>query len=231
MGRMTEFDFKPGHLDKNSESKINDAAVVNGQVIYSEKSGLQFIDYADTRHTYGAVLTGVFNGTSFVDFSASTLDAVIQAIKNNGFVCDGQVIKVGNLIYKYRKIGDNNFIIKIDESNVDVEQSKVGFVVYLPEFATGDLVSINFLISLSNETNANKLFLVKVVDNAIDLTSCQDLDGAFDSSTFDLTLAHNGSGLFTISANIASTLRVVSYSLSSSGSAKNEGLYVAASDL
>ena len=231
MSMLTDFDFRPGHLDKNSESKINDAAVVNGQVIYSEKSGLQFIDYADTRHTYGAVLTGVFNGTSFVDFAVSTLDAAVQAIKSNGFVCDGQIIKVGNLIYKYRKIGENNFIIKMDESGVDIEQSKVGFVVYLPEFETEDLVSINFLISLSNETNANKLFLVKVVDNVIDLASCRDLDGTFDSNTFDLTLAHNGSGLFTLSANIASTLRVVSYSLSSSGSAKNEGLYVAASDL
>lgn len=231
MSKVTEFDFKPGHLDKYSESKINDAVVVNGQVIYSEKSGLQFIDYADTRHTYGAVLTGVFNNTSFVDFTVSTLDTVIQVIKSNGFVCDGQIIKVGNLIYKYRKIGENNFVVKIDESNVDVDQSKVGFAIYLPEFATGDLVSMNLLISLSNETHANKLFLVKVVDNAIDLTSCQDLDGVFNSSTFDLSLAHNGSGLFTISANIASTLRVVSYSLSSSGSAKNEGLYVAASDL
>ena len=44
--------FVPGHLDKNSEAKINNVNVVNGQVIYSEKSGMQFIDYADKRHTY-----------------------------------------------------------------------------------------------------------------------------------------------------------------------------------
>lgn len=224
-------DFRPGHLNKESESKISSISVAEGQIIYSEKSGMQFIDYADSRHTYGSVLAGVYNDTGFVDFTTSTLNDSLQAIKNNGFVIDGQIVKVGNVIYKYRKIGDNNFIIKVDESNVDIEQSKTGFVVYLPGFTSGDLVSINFLVSISNETNANKVFLVKVIDNTIDMTLCKDLDGEFDSNTFDLTVAHNGSGLFTISANIASTLKVISYSVSSSGSAANEGLYVAASDL
>ena len=93
------------------------------------------------------------------------------------------------------------------------------------------MVSIDFLVSISNESNTNKIFLVKVVNNIIDLSACQDLDGTFNSSTFDLTVAHNGSGLFSLSAKIASTLKVVSYSVTSSGSAKNEGLYVAASDL
>ena len=228
---MSNIVFVPGHLDKNSESKINATQVVNGQVIYSEKSGHQFIDYADKRHTYGSVLSGVYNDTGYKDFTTSTLSGSLEAIKSNGFVADGQIIKVDNSIYKYRKIGDNNLIIKVDESNVHVEQSKVGFVVYIPGFVTGDLVNIDFLVSISNETNTNKLFLVKVVNNEVDLTTCQDLDGTFDSSTFDLTVAHNGSGIFKISANIASTLKVVSYSVSSSGSSKNEGLYVAASDL
>ena len=223
--------FVPGHLDKESESKINNVDVVNGQVIYSEKSGLQFIDYADIRHTYGSVLAGVYNTTGYVDFTTSTLNNALQAIKTNGLVVDGQIVKIGNSVYKYRKIANNHFIIKFDESNVNVEQSKVGFVVYIPEFVTGDLVSIDFLISLSNETNTNKIFLVKLVNNTVDLTLCKDLDGTFDSSKFDLSVTHKGSGLFAISANTASTLKVVSYSVSSSGSTKNEGLYVAASDL
>ena len=223
--------FVPGHLDKNSEAKINNTAVANGQVIYSEKSGHQFIDYAGKRHTYGSVLAGVYNDTGYVDFTTSTISDSLDAIKTNSFVVDGQMVKIANSVYKYRKIGDNHLIVKVDESNVDVDASTVGFVVYLPEFATGDLVSIDFLVSVSNDSNANKLFFVKVVDNEIDLTACKDFDGQFDSSTFDLTVAHNGNGIFTISANIASTLKVVSYSVTSSGSTKNEGLYVAASDL
>ena len=129
------------------------------------------------------------------------------------------------------KIGNNNFITKVEECSVDIEESKVGFAIYLPEFATDDLVDIDLLVSVYNETNSNKIFLVKVIDNNIDLESCRDLDGVFDSNTFDLSINHNGSGLFTISATIASTLKVISFSVSSSGSSKNEGIYVAASDV
>lgn len=228
---MSDYIFTPGHLTAESASKINNVAVKTGTVIYSEKDSLQFVDYADKRHTYGSVLSGVYNDTAFVDFTISTLDNSLEAIKSNGFVVDGQIIKVGNLIYKYRKIGNNNFIIKIDESNVDIEESKAGFIVYVPEFASGDLVDINFLLSVSNESNVNKVFLVKVVGNAIDLTLCQDLDGVFNSNTFDLDITHNGSGVFVVSASTACTLKVISYSVSSSGSSKNEGLYVVASDL
>ena len=228
---MSDYNFTPGHLTSSSENKINDIAVQTGNVIYSEKNGLQFVDYADKRHTYGSVLSGVFNNNAFVDFTISTLDNSLEAIKNNGFVSDGQIIKVGNLIYKYRKIGNNNFIIKIDESNVDVEASKTGFVVYVPEFVSGDLVDINFLISVSDTANNSKVYLVKVIDNEIDLNSCQDIDGVFDSTTFNLTVTHNGSGIFVIKATTDAKLRIISYSLLSSGSPKNEGLYVVASDL
>lgn len=221
----------PGHLDKDSEAKINNLPIATGQLVFSEKSGVQFVDYSDKRHTYGSVLSGIFNDTGYVDFTTSTLNDSLQAIKVNNLVQDGQIIKVGDLIYKYRKIGNNNFIIKIDESNVDIEQGKIGFVVYLPDFASGDLVNINFLVSISNENNVNKVFLVKVVNNSVDLTLCQDLDGTFDSNAFNLTVSHNGSGLFSISATAACSLKVVSYSVSSSGSTKNEGLYVAACDL
>jgi hypothetical protein len=228
---MSDFTFTPGHLTTASANKINNTPVKTGNVIYSEKHGLQFVDYADKRHTYGSVLTGVYNGTAFVDFTTSTLDNSLEAIKSNGFVVDGQIIKVGNSIYEYRKIGNNNFIIKTDESNVDVKKSKAGFIVYLPEFVSGNLVDINFLLSVSNASNTTKVFLVKVVGNAVNLTLCQDLDGVFDSSTFGLTVTHKGNGLFVVSANTECSLKVISYSVSSSGSSKNEGLYVVASDL
>ena len=221
----------PGHLDKDSESKINNVSVANGQFIFSEKSGVQFVDFNDKRHTYGSVLTGIYNDSGYVDFTTSTLNDSLQAIKTNQLINDGQIIKVGDLIYKYRKINNKNFIIKVDESNIDVDQGKVGFIVYLPEFVDGDMVNINFLISISNETNSNKVFLVKVINNTIDMTLCQDLDGTFNSDTFDISITHKGSGLFSVSTSVASTLKIVSYSVSSSGSAKNEGLYVAASDL
>lgn len=223
-------EFKPGHLRVSDEAKIGNLKVVNGRTIYSEKSGLQFVDYADKRHTYGPILTCIYNDTGYVDFTTSTLDESLEAIKSNGFVVDGQIIKVDGL-YRYRKIGDNNLIIKIDESNVDIDESKIGFVIHLPEFVTGDKVNIDLLLSVYNETNGTKIFLVKIVDGVIDLTQCRDLDGAFDSNTFDLSVSDNGSGMFTIAANIASSLKVVSYSVSSSGSSKNEGLYVVTSDL
>lgn len=223
-------EFKPGHLSTSDESKIGNLKVVNGRTIYSEKSGLQFVDYADKRHTYGPILTCIFNDTGYVDFTQSTLNDSLAAIKANGFVVDGQIIKVDGL-YKYRKIGDNNLITKIDESNVDIDESKVGFVIYLSEYETDDLVNMDLLLSVYNETNGIKLFLVKIIDNEIDMTKCQDMDGTFNPDTFSLSIAHNGSGLFTLTANTASSLKVVSYSVSSSGSSKNEGLYVVASDL
>lgn len=222
--------FTPGHLNTSDESKIGNLKVVNGRTIYSEKSGLQFVDYADKRHTYGPILTCIFNDTGYVDFTTSTVNDSLAAIKENGFVVDGQIIKVDGL-YKYRKIGDNNLITKMDESNVDIDESKVGFVINLPEYAEGDLVNMDLLLSVYNETSGIKLFLVKIIDNEIDLTKCLDMDGAFNTDNFNLSIAHNGSGLFTLTANVASSLKVVSYSVSSSGSSKNEGLYVVASDL
>ena len=231
MSGVTDYEFVIGHIGKDYESMINNAAVTNGQVIFSEKSGLQFIDYADKRHTYGSVLTGVYNDTAYVDFSTLPLSDSLDAIIANELVVDGQIIKVDNLIYKYRKIGDNNFIVKTDESNVNVEATKTGYIIYFPEFTTGDLISMDLLVSITNEVNTSKLFLVKVVDNDIDLTACQDFDGTFDESTFDLIITHNGDGIFALSTVFDGTLKVVSYSATSTGSNKNEGLYVAASDL
>ena len=67
-------EFRPGHLSTSDESKIDNLKVVNGRTIYSEKSGLQFVDYADKRHTYGPILTCIFNDTGYVDFTTSTID-------------------------------------------------------------------------------------------------------------------------------------------------------------
>lgn len=238
MSKATNFDFVPGHLSKDSEYSISNVPIVNGQVIISEKSGLQFIDYADTRHTYGAVLTGIFNGNNLVQLEGLSTATSLNAIKINGNVVDGQVIKSSKALFRYRKILDNNFIVKIDESdsNANAQGSKVGFIMHFFDFSKGDLVNIDLLVSLSNETN-NKLYLIKIVNNQIDLSSCRDLDGTFDLSEFGLTVTHhndttaNRGCIFAITANNASSLKVISYSASSTGSAQNEGLYVVESDL
>ena len=56
MSKLTNYNITFGHIEKNAEAKISTTAVANGQIIFSEKSGHQFIDYADKRHTYGSVL-------------------------------------------------------------------------------------------------------------------------------------------------------------------------------
>ena len=219
--------FKPGHLDKNSQSKINNVQVANGTVVYSEKSGLQFIDYADTRHTYGSVLSGIYNPNGFVDFTTSSLNEAVLAIKTNGLVTDGQLIKVGNTIYRYRYINDAHLITTVDKDELDVQAEKIGYIIHLPEYNEGDVIDIDLLVSITSEENGHKMYLIKVIDNVLDLSSCKDLDGILNQDTFDLSIQQNGN-IFTITVANASTLKVVSYSLSSSGSSKNEGLYIAA---
>ena len=224
--------LKIGHLSKTDESKIATVPVTEGQVIYSENSGMQFVDYANNRHTQGHVISGIYNSGVFTDFADSDLDTVLSLIKTNGFINDGQIIRIGNAIYKYRKVGDNNFITRIDHFGIEVPEGEVGFAINVPGFSDGDTVNISLLVSVSNETNGDKLFLVNVVNNEIDFTQCEDMDGAFDSATFDITLAHNGNGLFTISANIESKLKVVSYTVTSdTGLSEHEGFYIVASDL
>lgn len=233
MSKVTDFVLAPGHLDKNSESKINDTAVVNGQVIYSEKSGLQFIDYADKRHTYGSVLTGVYNNsTGFVDFSTTTLGNALDAIKTNGLVNDGQNVKIGNNIYQYRCITSNkeSLITKIDESQIYVEEEQIGYIIYLPEHKSGDLVNVDILMSITNEEFGTKLMLVKIVNNSVKSALCQDLDGVFDYETAGFYIEYDSSGLFLITVAAESTFKVISYTVNSSGSSKSEGLYVAAID-
>lgn len=232
MGKITDFNFVPGYLDQNSESKIGSTSVVNGQVIYSEKSGLQFIDYADKRHTYGSVLTGIYNTTGFVNFATATLDEALAAIKANGMVVDGQNLKIGDTIYKYRCITDNkeSLIVRIDESHADIEEEQIGYVLYLPEHAEGDLVDVDLLMSVTNEEFGTKLMLVKIIDNSVNSASCKDLDGTFDYGESGIYIEYDPSGLFLITVAAGSTFKVISYTVKSSGSSKSEGLYVAAID-
>lgn len=226
--------LKIGHLSIADESKIANVPVTNAQIIHSEKSGMQFVDYNNKRHTQGSVISGIYNdSTKYTDFATSTVDNVLTTIKANGFIVDGQLIKVGDSIYKYRKIGGKNFLTKLDEYGIDVSASKVGFAIYLPNYTSGDTVDVDIVVSIYNSTHNNKLFLVKIVNGAIDLNSCEDLDGEFDSSLFDLNIVHNSSvpGLFTIGAKIASKINIVSYSVKSTGSSESDALYIVASDL
>lgn len=222
--------LKIGHLAQSQESLISSIPVKEAQVVYSENSGMQFIDYANKRHTYGSVLSGIYNDT-FVDFGSIGVDAILTAIKTNGLVNNGQLIKSGNKAYQYRKINSNNFIAKLDDCGIDMQASKAGYAIYIPGFVSGDYIDIDLLISVYNETQGDKLFFVKVENNVVDLTACEDMDGTFDSSTFPITISHNGSGLFTISVSTASIVKVVSYTVSSTGSSSNEAFYIASSDL
>ena len=225
-------DLKYGYLKEADASLIDSVEVKNGQVIHSEDHGVQFIDYENKRHVHGSVLPGVYNDDGYIDFSEMYPSDILDAITENGFIKDGQVIKTNETIYQYRKIENKNLIVKMNEDYITTEKSQISYVIYLPEYADGNLVNIDVLVSIDNTTNGKKLFLVKIVDNVLDLTACEDMDGTFDSTTFDISVAHDTTNkLFTISTNIASKLKVISYSVSSSGSSKHEGLYVVSSDI
>lgn len=222
--------FTPGHLDKNSEAKINTVEITNGNMIFSEKSGLQFIDYADKRHTYGSVLSGVYNATGFVDFATSTLHEAVDAISKNGLVPNGQIIKVGNTIYRYRYFEslDADIITTIDDDYISVNEDKIGYLIHLPEYEEGDMINIDLLVSVTNEEHGHKMYLIKVVNNEIDYASCKDLDGStITEDSLDLYMALE-ENLFCFALVYESSFKVISYSLTSSGSDKNEGLYVVA---
>lgn len=229
--KETNFDFRPGHLV--DDNKINNVGVTNGQVIYAEESGLQFIDYADKRHTYGPVLTGIYDTSNgFVNFSTTTLDNTLEVIKNNGLVVDGQILKIGDSFYKYRQITNNkdSLIVQIDDSQINIEDERIGYVLYLPDHVQGDIVNANLLISIHNTEIGNKLLLVKIINNSVDVSQSRDLDGKFDYASSGINIEYDPSGLFLITVAGSSTFKMVSYSVNSTGSSKCEGLYVAAID-
>lgn len=109
-------ELKIGHLGKANAAKINDIAVAQGQVIFSEGHNVLFVDYDGKRHTNGDIISGVFND-SYVDFNGEvTWDEILEAIKSNGGIPDGQRVSITNNFFTYRKIGDYHFLC-IDQVN------------------------------------------------------------------------------------------------------------------
>ena len=224
-------ELKIGHLGQSKESLVANIPIEEGTIIYSEKSGMQFVDYAGKRHTYGSIISGIYNEDEFVDFSTSDFDTIISAIKENGFIVDGQIIKVGNTVYQYRNVKGKNLIIKMNETGIIMDKFKIGYAVYLPDYTDGDSVDIDFLIAISNNVYGNKLFYVKVVDNKLSIADCDDMDGTFNPDEFDISIIHNGNGLFTLSTTITSTMNIISCTVSSTGSSIHEEFYIASGDL
>ena len=223
--------LKIGHLKSGDESKINNVAVKEGNFVFIEQSGTQVVDYAGRRHVYGSVVNGIFNGNTFFDFAGKELNEIITAISNNGQLVNGQMVKIGNTVYQYRNINGKHMIAKVQSSSTSVKESAAGYIIYLPEYVTGDSVDIDMLVSVQHNVHGSKLFLVKIYDNKISLSECQDLDGDFSTGSFILTVTHDGNGLFVISSTTPCMIDVISCSVYSSGSSVHEQFYVVSGDV
>ncbi len=228
MATNTNSQLLIGHLLKDQESKIKSTAVNEGQIIYSEKTGMQHVDYNGKRHTYGSIISGLQTESSYIDFETSTLTAALNAIKSNGFINDGQIVKIAGDLYQYRNILTKHFLVKHESTSIKTTVNKTAYIIYLPNYASGNQVNIDLVISINNATHGDKLFFVKIVNNTLNLSVCEDLDGAFDSTTFDLTVTATN-GLFEFQTKVASELKIVSYSVSSNEDSSNEGIYIAES--
>ena len=225
----TKTELKIGHLAKEQADLLPSLSISDGQVIYHEKDGMQFADYLGTRHAYGSVLSGIFNGSEYVDFSTADIRELVNILKTAGNVSHGQLLNINNSIFMYKNVNGNNFIVKINDTESSVGANTAGYIIHLPEFKSGDSVTINMLISIYDATHGEKVFFVKIVDGVIDFESCQDLDGDFVAGDLGISVVSNG-GLTSIVSTLDSNLKVLSYSVDSTGSNINNGFYIAAGD-
>lgn len=169
--------LKIGHLVKADAAKINETPIVEGQFIFSEGHEVQFVDFANKRHSYGDIISGVYND-SYVDFNGEiSWNGILSAIKTNGTVKDGQKVRIANAIMTYRKIGQNNFLT--------VEDINPGAVPFIINY--GGSYTINHQTSILLMDNIVKQLYILNVNVASDGTvtvQCQDLNGTItDIST------------------------------------------------
>lgn len=197
-----------GYLPKADESKISTIPVTEGQIIYSENSGVQFVDYENTRHVYGNVITGVYSDNSYVDFTVLEVSSnILDYINTNGLVTDGQLVKCKNGIYRYRKINNTLYLTNVDKSHSHAHTG-IAFVIN----TSNAQANIDALVSISSSTgDSSKLFFIKIINGAIDLASCKDLDGELDTENFPITVT-NTDGLFEFATSYDATLQLISYS-------------------
>lgn len=227
---MAENLLRIGHLAKEQVSLLPNIPIQEGNVIYNEKNGMQFTDYLGKRYGSGSVISGIFNGTQYVDFSTAELNTIIDTIKNAGTVYHGQLLNINNSIFMYKKVNDNHFIVKINDTETSVDANAAGYIIHLPEYQAGDSVTIDLIVSLYDATHGEKVFFVKIENGGINYSACQDLHGPFVPGDLGLSVVSDG-GLIAIVSTLDSNLKVISYSVDSTGSAINNGFYIAAGDM
>lgn len=176
--------LKIGHLVKADAAKITHVPVKEGQVIFSEGHNVQFADFAGKRHTFGDIISGVYND-SYIDFNdgSITWDDTLNAIKTNGNVKDGQKLQIANTIMVYRKIGQYNFI-----SLDDINPGSVPFII-----SYGGSYNIAHQTAVLLMDIINKQLYVITVDVASNGTiqvKCESLNGTVTdlSSLVSITL-------------------------------------------
>lgn len=163
--------LKIGHLVKADAAKIARVPVKEGQVIFSEGHNVQFADFAGKRHTFGDIISGVYND-SYIDFNDGniTWDDTLNAIKTNGNVKDGQKLQIANTVMVYRKIGQYNFI-----SLDDINPGSVPFII-----SYGGSYNIAHQTTVLLMDIINKQLYVVTVDVASNGTiqvKCEGLNG------------------------------------------------------
>lgn len=225
-----DVELKIGHLGKEQADLLPSVAINDGQIIYNENNGMQFADYKGARHSYGSVISGIFNGTEYVDFSTANIKELVNILKTSEAVHHGQLLNINKSIFMYKNVNGNSFIVKINDTESAVNANTAGYIIHLPEYKSGDQVTIDMLVSLYDDTHGEKVFFVKIVDGEIDFNSCGDLDGSFVAGDLGLSVVSNG-GLTSIVSTLDSNLKVISYSVDSTGSAINNGFYIAAGDI
>ena len=176
---------KIGHLGKADAAKINNVPVVEGQVIFSEEHAVQFVDYANKRHIYGDIISGVYND-EYIDFNSDiTWDNILSAIKSNGNVKDNQKLKIANTIMTYRKIGQYNFI-----SVEDINPGAVPFII-----SYGGSYNISHQTTILLMDNIIKQLYILTVDVASNGTiqvKCENLDGVVSDLSTVATVTLTG---------------------------------------
>lgn len=219
--------LKIGHLLKNDESKISSVSVNEGQVIFSEKSGMQFVDYGSKRHTIGSVLSGIYNNSSLLEFSTDKITDCLSVLAVNE-IPDGQLVSFKGVVYQYRIIDKYRLLTKINKTSTEVNTGDTGYVIYFPNYNSSDSVTIDLLISINNSTNGDKTFLLRIENDTLVTASCNDIDGDFNLDTCSVVI-NKGGPMYRIGASEKSIIKIISYSVTINGTTTNdtEGCYVA----
>jgi len=218
-----------GYLQKADSTKLGSIPIKDGNIVYDEYSASQRVDHNGSMHIYGSVLSGSYNGNAYTNFESSMASNI--AISDLVNVKDGQLIKSSDGIFQVRKINGYTFLTKINETENYITADNVAYIINIPSLGN-KTANIDILLSISNNTHGEKIFLLKIVNNALDLTQCKDSElSTFDQSLLDLTVLNKGT-LFILKPTITSKVKIISYSVTvdNSSSYFSEGLYVVASD-